>query len=369
MRKASRKKKGDIFAGTTLLFLIILLSGRIFSIGWDEFYATVEFKDDGSPKNLADRNPGGPAAAGTGSEALGPAAFVPGGSIVADPQPAENEGGELDIRCLSYFRKAYPDISFARGWDPEIQDWIVTVTIPADGRGPAVRTTDLYWAGGSLLPAEELERREDYWPVLYDYPRKLADPADMTEEEKEAIKAFSSAENRRNGAGSSMFIFDFIYQSDTRSHLEANLTRITFLRHKANVHKRMVASLDRVEKRISALAAADREVSAFLEGLKSNDSYLWRTIAGTKRKSFHSLGIALDVLPKSQGGKHIFWSWAKERHPDDWMLIPLKNRWMPPASVIDAFEAEGFIWGGKWAIWDNMHFEYHPELLEFNYRR
>lgn len=25
--------------------------------------------------------------------------------------------------------------------------------------------------------------------------------------------------------------------------------------------------------------------------------------------------------------------------------------------------AEGFIWGGRWEIWDNMHFEYRPELL------
>ena len=35
----------------------------------------------------------------------------------------------------------------------------------------------------------------------------------------------------------------------------------------------------------------------------------------------------------------------------------------PPAAVIKAFEDEGFIWGGRWAIWDNMHFEYHPELF------
>ncbi|MBQ9624309.1 MAG: M15 family metallopeptidase, partial [Treponema sp.] len=24
---------------------------------------------------------------------------------------------------------------------------------------------------------------------------------------------------------------------------------------------------------------------------------------------------------------------------------------------------EGFIWGGYWVIFDNMHFEYHPELI------
>jgi hypothetical protein len=36
---------------------------------------------------------------------------------------------------------------------------------------------------------------------------------------------------------------------------------------------------------------------------------------------------------------------------------------MPPKRVIDIFEKEGFIWGGKWTVWDNMHFEYRPELI------
>jgi len=45
------------------------------------------------------------------------------------------------------------------------------------------------------------------------------------------------------------------------------------------------------------------------------------------------------------------------------MLIPLDRRWIPPAPVIAAFEEEGFIWGGKWLLWDNMHFEYRPELM------
>jgi hypothetical protein len=31
--------------------------------------------------------------------------------------------------------------------------------------------------------------------------------------------------------------------------------------------------------------------------------------------------------------------------------------------VIKAFEAYGFIWGGKWTFYDTMHFEYRPELL------
>jgi hypothetical protein len=34
--------------------------------------------------------------------------------------------------------------------------------------------------------------------------------------------------------------------------------------------------------------------------------------------------------------------------------------------VIKAFEDEGFIWGGKWEQYDNMHFEYRPEMHELN---
>ena len=45
------------------------------------------------------------------------------------------------------------------------------------------------------------------------------------------------------------------------------------------------------------------------------------------------------------------------------MLIPLSQRWMPPKAVVDIFEQHGFVWGGKWVLWDTIHFEYRPELL------
>ena len=83
---------------------------------------------------------------------------------------------------------------------------------------------------------------------------------------------------------------------------------------------------------------------------------------------FTVLELQWMYFQKNQEGKQIFWSWAKSKYPNTWMLIPLKNRWMPPESVIQAFEEEGFIWGGKWVIYDNMHFEYHPELIEYNFK-
>ncbi len=34
-----------------------------------------------------------------------------------------------------------------------------------------------------------------------------------------------------------------------------------------------------------------------------------------------------------------------------------------PLEIVAAFERRGFIWGGRWAHYDTMHFEYRPELL------
>ena len=110
-------------------------------------------------------------------------------------------------------------------------------------------------------------------------------------------------------------------------------------------------------------AKTDKEVADFVKSISKNEAYYWRVIANTNRKSFHSLGIAIDIRPKSYKGKEVYWSWTKDKDPDGWMLTPLKNRWMPPQAVIDIFEDQGFIWGGKWIIFDNMHFEYHPELI------
>lgn len=42
-------------------------------------------------------------------------------------------------------------------------------------------------------------------------------------------------------------------------------------------------------------------------------------------------------------------------------LGDMKLRLAYPASIVRAFESEGFIWGGKWYHFDLMYFEYRPE--------
>ncbi|MCQ2583161.1 MAG: M15 family metallopeptidase [Treponema sp.] len=259
---------------------------------------------------------------------------------------------------LSIFEQSYPDISFDCQFDSDANDFKITMTLEN-------QQSVFYWNNGSMLPLEELENKEKYWTLLYNYNynQPLPDPADYTEEQIAALKNFSSTENRKNGAGTPMFFFDAVYNSYTKADLEKNIIQIKFLGFKVNVHKRLEEPLSKVEKRIMDATETDSEVANFVKSINKNEGYYWRLIANTNRKSFHSLGIAIDIQPKSYKGKEVYWSWAKDRNPDGWMFTPLKDRWMPPQTVIDIFEDEGFIWGGKWVIWDNMHFEYHPELI------
>ena len=219
-----------------------------------------------------------------------------------------------------------------------------------------------------MLPESERENIEKYWPLFYRY-EDLRDPESLSEEERERIREFASNDNRKNGSGTPMFFFEALYGAETRASLEQNLVRVDFLGCKTTVHKRISEPLARVEEKIITLSKTDKKTAAFVEEIKSADAYSWRQIVGTKRKSFHSMGVAIDILPKKLNGKQIFWSWARDKNPKNWMLTPLSQRWMPPEKVIKTFEDEGFIWGGKWVIFDNMHFEYHPELILYSRKK
>jgi hypothetical protein len=126
--------------------------------------------------------------------------------------------------------------------------------------------------------------------------------------------------------------------------------RTRFLGLSVRVHRKIVPMLDRVAARISKAREHDATLQPFLQRLSGG--FAQRTIAGTDRLSAHAFGIAID-LDKS---KSDYWRW-QPMGPHRW-----RNR--IPQAIVDAFEAEGFIWGGRWYHYDTMHFEYRPELLD-----
>ncbi|WP_147615500.1 M15 family metallopeptidase [Treponema pectinovorum] len=283
-----------------------------------------------------------------------------------NPSGLQNAKYKEKLLEFDFFKNCYRDLDFQIEFSKEKDDFLVTITAPVFYGKNGKKQISLWWADCRLLPESELQNKEKYWRVIYPY-QKLKDPAKMTEEELERVRGFSSSENRRASRGLPMFFYDFLYSAKSKVVIEEHIIRTTFLGKETKIHERIKDSLLKVEQKIYVAAKTNKEIQDFIENLKSADAYNWRIIEGTGgRKSFHSYGIAIDLLPKRLGGKEIFWSWARDKNPKTWMLTPLSARWMPPQKVIDFFEEEGFIWGGNWIIFDNMHFEYHPELLNKN---
>jgi len=71
-------------------------------------------------------------------------------------------------------------------------------------------------------------------------------------------------------------------------------------------------------------------------------------------------------VPRSYRGRAVYWRWSRALDRAGWFRIPVAERWSPPASVVRAFERHGFVWGGKWARFDAMHFEYRPEIIAYS---
>ena len=127
-----------------------------------------------------------------------------------------------------------------------------------------------------------------------------------------------------------------------------------FLGQRILVHSRIVGPLTRVEDRLRLLVAAHPELRQAI--LPLGGAFARRKIAGTDRTSAHSYGIALDINPKRSD----YWRWR----PQQDLPKGARSDRMPAQSIVDAFEQEGFIWGGRWYHFDTMHFEYRPELLD-----
>jgi len=70
-----------------------------------------------------------------------------------------------------------------------------------------------------------------------------------------------------------------------------------------------------------------------------------------RRTSAHAYGIAVDVNRD--------YEYYIGQHRGE----PYRYRNKMPQYLVDIFERHGFIWGGRWHDYDNMHFEYRPEVL------
>jgi hypothetical protein len=120
-------------------------------------------------------------------------------------------------------------------------------------------------------------------------------------------------------------------------------------------HAVSITSVNHVDR---YLAAVSRELDRLPEQDKRilyppGGTYACRSVADSGQRSMHAWGAAIDINPAAAD----YWYW----HQRGSRTLTYVNR-IPP-EVVSIFERHGFIWGGRWAHYDTMHFEYRPELL------
>ena len=217
-----------------------------------------------------------------------------------------------------------------------------------------------YFADGRLLPEDKIDKKESYRSYgFYDYPEKLPPLSWPSEEKLEMIDSFVSA--RRTVSRDNSFLAE-LYSGHSFEEILEEIRYINFLGFRFEVHRDLIPRFKAVERELLAESEKDKELESFIASLAGAGSFNWRKANGSISRSYHSYGIAVDFSPESFGNRQVFWDWSRKYY-SKWYMIPYSSRWMVNEKFVSAFERQGFVWGGKWLFFDNMHFEYRPEIL------
>lgn len=208
----------------------------------------------------------------------------------------------------------------------------------------------IHFQGGRLLAADRLGRRGECDPIFYRYP---LGPLDRPLPAKDELPTYCTDVQESLWGRS---------EGEIREHGRS----IRFLDHRMFVNELLIDPLAAVERDILAAASRSTEVADWLEDLDVTYSFIYRRIDGSPTRSHHAWGLAIDLVPSTYDGRHVYWRWSRDLDEEGWDEIPMAQRWSPPRRVVEIFERHGFVWGGKWAHFDTIHFEYRPEILLYN---
>ncbi|MDR2744945.1 MAG: M15 family metallopeptidase [Desulfovibrio sp.] len=245
----------------------------------------------------------------------------------ASPVPAD--GLCREIRAARIFVKAYPDIA---------------LVLERDGTGLYLRAGQerLLFSPASECPPPSPPAETDQ-PLcaslsqIYPRGRQGRDPP-----------AGYEPGRVRNEA-----LLKILYGKNA-DEVQENCVPVPFMGGAVLFNKRhgAAAALERVGGKLKELVIREPSLREYILPLEG--TFVRRTIEGTGRLSAHAFAVAIDLNMKTGP----YWRWSKSASAAQ------KARMHYPQAIVDAFESEGFIWGGKWHSFDFMHFEYRPELLQ-----
>ena len=248
------------------------------------------------------------------------------------------------------------------GLEP-IESKVLSRGLPKDPHKAAeIDGTWYHWQDGRLLPEGILSEANAFSPHrFYRYPSGRPRLPEVGDERAEQLRQWFRRTSE-NPPVRHMGFFDALYRIPSRAQAEEQTVPFDFLGFDVRVHRDLLAPLRRVERSIEYRSQENPKIELFFDSIGQIDGYNWRYIAGTRARSYHSYGAAIDLIPRRYGRRFPYWRWAADAGITDWWSIPFTRRWMVPYEIVEAFEQEGFIWGGKWLYFDTMHFEYRPEL-------
>ncbi len=139
---------------------------------------------------------------------------------------------------------------------------------------------------------------------------------------------------------------------NSRQQIEKNMMPVNtgYGVYSFNKNNKAAESLKAASKELLELAKINKRIGGFLAPCQG--TYNYRVISGTGRLSPHSYGIAIDLA----SDKRDYWKWASPEQGQQRLLSYSKE-------VVEVFEKNNFVWGGKWGHFDILHFEYRPEII------
>lgn len=139
---------------------------------------------------------------------------------------------------------------------------------------------------------------------------------------------------------------------NSKSQVEAKLrqVKVGYSYYDFNTENRASEALKASMNEVMALIQKKPSINSFV--FPCSGTFNYRYIAGTNRLSPHAFGIAIDLVRDSRD----YWKWASKEQGQ-------KRLEAYPKELVEVFEKNGFIWGGKWNHFDILHFEYRPEII------
>ncbi|MGG7177947.1 M15 family metallopeptidase [Clostridium paraputrificum] len=153
------------------------------------------------------------------------------------------------------------------------------------------------------------------------------------------------------GRARSYDILNEVYGSSKKT-IEKNLIALKcgYTNYQFNKNNSANTSLEAALNEVIPLSKNRSDIASIL--YPASGTYNYRVISGTGRLSPHSYGIAIDL----KSDKRDYWKWSSEEQGNKRILEY-------PNELVEAFEKNNFVWGGKWGHFDILHFEYRPEII------